>query len=115
MNQTRSLNNRCKELRTCVIIPTYNNDASLPAVINDVAQYTDQVIIVNDGSTDNTAALLQNFPWLQIITQPTNKGRGFALRTGFDFALKQGCHYAITIDSDGQHFAKDLYKFLDKL
>ena len=52
---------------------------------------------------------------MQIITQPANKGKGFALRTGFDYAFKKGYKYAISIDSDGQHFAKDLYKFLDKL
>jgi glycosyltransferase involved in cell wall biosynthesis len=115
MNQTIPAYTRFKELGACVLIPTYNNSASLPSVINDVLQYTDQIIVVNDGSTDNTAALLQNFPCLQIITQPVNKGKGFALRTGFDYAYKRGYQYAISIDSDGQHFAKDLYKFLDKL
>ncbi len=104
-----------KELSACVLIPTYNNSGSLVAVINDVLQYTDQIIVVNDGSTDNTAELLQNFPLLQIITQQTNKGKGVALRTGFDYAFKKGYKYAISIDSDGQHFAKDLYKFLNKL
>ena len=66
MNQTTSLYTRFKELNACVLIPTYNNGASLPAVIDDVAQYTNQVIVVNDGSTDNTASQLQNFPWLQV-------------------------------------------------
>ncbi|GAC1425346.1 MAG: DUF2062 domain-containing protein [Chitinophagaceae bacterium] len=114
MNQAISVNTKRSEIRACVLIPTYNNCATLSAVINDVAQYTDQVIVVNDGSTDNTPDLLQHFPWLQVITQPVNRGKGFALRTGFDYAFKQGYHYAITIDSDGQHFAKDLYRFLDK-
>jgi glycosyltransferase involved in cell wall biosynthesis len=115
MNQTTPVNTRCKELRACVLIPTYNNSATLPAVINDVAQYTDQIIVVNDGSTDDTAVVLKNFPGLQIISQPVNKGKGVALRTGFDYARKLGYEYAITIDSDGQHFAKDLYRFLDEL
>ncbi|MEP6747826.1 MAG: DUF2062 domain-containing protein [Bacteroidota bacterium] len=115
MNHTIAVNTRCKELRVCVLLPTYNNSATLPAVINDVAQYTDQIIVVNDGSTDDTPAVLKNFPGLQIITQPVNKGKGVALRTGFDHARTLGYEYAITIDSDGQHFAKDLYNFLDKL
>jgi glycosyltransferase involved in cell wall biosynthesis len=113
MNQT-PVNIQCRELRACVLIPTYNNCASLAAVIQDVAQCTDQIIIVNDGSTDNTPAVLAQFPFLQVLTQPVNKGKGAALRSGFEYAYKSGYSYAITIDSDGQHFAKDLYKFLDK-
>jgi len=115
MNQTIPINTRLKELSVCVLIPTYNNSSSLAAVINDVLQYTDQVIVVNDGCTDNTAEVLQNFPGLQIVTQSRNRGKGLALRTGFDYAFKKGYKYVISIDSDGQHFARDLYKFLDKL
>jgi len=115
MNQTTPVYTRFKELHACVLIPTYNNGASLPAVINDVLQYTDQVIVVNDGSTDNTALLLQKFPGLQIITHEVNKGKGTALRNGFDYAFEKGYKYAVSIDADGQHFAKDLHQFLDKL
>jgi len=113
MNQTTPVNIQCRELQACILIPTYNNCASLAAVINDVARYTDQIIIVNDGSTDNTVAVLEQFPFLQVLTLPVNKGKGAALRCGFEYAYKHGYRYAITIDSDGQHFAKDLYKFLD--
>ncbi|MFT3932343.1 MAG: DUF2062 domain-containing protein [Chitinophagaceae bacterium] len=115
MNQIPILNTRFEQLDVCVLIPTYNNSQSLAAVINDVAQYTNRIIVVNDGCTDNTAQVLQNFPFLQVVTQPKNMGKGKALRTGFDFAYKQGYKYAISIDSDGQHFAKDLHLFLDKL
>lgn len=113
MNQS-PVNIKCRELQSCVLIPTYNNCASLEAVIKDVLQYTDQIIVVNDGCTDNTRDILKQFPSLQVIDQPVNKGKGYALRTGFDYACKQGYRYAITIDSDGQHFAKDLEKFVDK-
>ncbi len=114
MNQRTPVYTKCKELRTCVLIPTYNNSATLSAVITDVSAYTDQVIVVNDGSTDDTVKVLRNFPWVQIITQSVNRGKGFALRTGFQQASLLGYQYAITIDSDGQHFAKDLDRFLDK-
>jgi len=115
MNQTMSVTERFIELKTCVLIPTYNNAGTLAAVISDVLQYTDQVIVVNDGSTDETALLLQKFPALQVITHPINKGKGVALQRGFKHALEKGYQYAISIDSDGQHFAKDLHRFLDRL
>jgi glycosyltransferase involved in cell wall biosynthesis len=113
MNQT-PVNIQCRQMHACVLIPTYNNCASLAAVINDVASYTDQIIVVNDGSTDDTVNILAQFPFLQVLSLPVNSGKGAALRTGFEYAYKQGYRYAITIDADGQHFAKDLYKFLDK-
>ena len=115
MDQSTPVNTQCRELHACILIPTYNNCASLPAVIEDVCRYTDQIIVVNDGSTDATASVLQQFPFLQVITQPVNKGKGYALRTGFEYAFGRGYRYAITIDADGQHFAKDLHLFLDKV
>ena len=115
MNETIALHTRFKALQACVLIPTYNNDTSLAQVISDVAFFTRDIIVVNDGSTDNTAAVLAEFPFLQVLTHAVNKGKGLALRDGFAYAIRQGYHYAISIDSDGQHFAKDLHKFLDKL
>ena len=115
MNQEKPVHTRFEEMKACVLIPTYNNGGTLAGVISDVARFTERIIVVNDGSTDDTALILSNFPFLQVVTQPVNRGKGLALRTGFDFAFKQGYQYAITIDSDGQHFAEDLYKFLDKL
>ena len=115
MNQAKPVHTRFEEMKACVLIPTYNNSATLAAVISDVAQYTQRIIVVNDGSTDNTAVVLSNFPFLEVVTQPVNRGKGLALRAGFDYAFRQGYEYAVSIDSDGQHFAKDLYKFLDKL
>lgn len=114
MNPSTPVNILCRDLRACILVPTYNNCASLAAVIEDIAQYTDQIIVVNDGSTDDTAAILKQFPFLQVITQPVNQGKGYALRCGFRYAYSKGYRYAITIDADGQHFATDLHKFLEK-
>lgn len=99
----------------CVLIPTYNNAQTLEKVILSVLEFTEHVLIVNDGATDATAEILKKFSALQIFTHAQNKGKGVALRNGFDFALKLGYHYAITIDSDGQHNADDIPKFIDKL
>ena len=99
----------------CVIIPTYNNAGTLHKVLTDVLHYTDRVIVVNDGSADDTSKILSQFPNLATATFPKNEGKGMALRAGFELAIKKGYDYAITIDSDGQHFASDLPHFLEKL
>jgi glycosyltransferase involved in cell wall biosynthesis len=99
-------------LKACVLLPTYNNAATLQSVLEGILAFTSRVIVVNDGSTDETAQILGNFPALQVVSYPDNRGKGFALRTGFRQALQEGYEYAITLDSDGQHFAKDLPAFL---
>jgi uncharacterized protein (DUF2062 family) len=71
--------------------------------------------VVNDGSTDATAEILADFPGIMTVTCPKNRGKGWALRTGFRFALENGFQYAITIDSDGQHYADDIPIFLEKI
>ncbi len=103
------------ELKVCVIIPTHNNALTLEGVLTSVLQYTDHVIVVNDGSTDNTTEIIKRFPAVELITYPNNMGKGWALRRAFEHAVSCGYNYAITIDSDGQHFAKDLPLFIDKL
>src|SRR5678815_1815132 len=105
---------RFDALAVCVIIPTYNNSASLEGVIRSVLEYTPNVIVVNDGSTDETASILQKLPVTRVSYAP-NRGKGWALRKGFEAAVNAGYRHAITIDSDGQHFASDLPKFIDKL
>jgi glycosyltransferase involved in cell wall biosynthesis len=103
------------DLRVCVIIPTYNNAATIATVISDTLRYTGNIIVVNDGSTDNTVDILDSFPEITVESYLPNRGKGMALRTGFKKAIALGYEYAITIDSDGQHFAKDLPRFIEQL
>ncbi|MEI6683630.1 MAG: DUF2062 domain-containing protein [Bacteroidota bacterium] len=101
------------DLRCCCIIPTYNNDHALESVIMGVLSFTSDVIIVDDGSTDQTKVILQRIPQVDVVTIPVNTGKGWALRQGFTMAIEKGFRYAVTIDSDGQHFPEDLPRFLD--
>ncbi|MFT4092212.1 MAG: DUF2062 domain-containing protein [Niabella sp.] len=112
---TIDLKQAFKDLKACVIIPTYNNAQTITGVVDSVLQYTDAIIVINDGSTDRTAELLLPFTDITILSYPSNKGKGFALKTGFRKAIEMGFDHAITIDSDGQHFAKDLPVFINKL
>lgn len=104
-----------EELSVCVIIPTYNNAQTLGKVLEGVQRYTRKIIVVNDGSTDSTANILRSFNAITVIEYGDNQGKGYALRQGFAKAVKLGFEYAITIDSDGQHYPEDLIQFKEKL
>lgn len=101
--------------RCCVLIPTYNNASSLEAVIIGVKGYCQNIIVVNDGSTDGTDIILVRFPEVTQISYHPNKGKGYALRQGFAAARNAGFEYVISIDADGQHFADDLPGFIEAL
>ncbi len=114
MNQNL-ISEKLKNLKCCVIIPTYNNYKTLQRVIEGVLVYTEDVIVVNDGSTDSTSEILVKFPQIQQIHLTENIGKGNALRQGFKHADSLGYHYTITIDSDGQHFPEDIPVFIEAL
>ena len=99
----------------CVIIPTYNNAKTLKRVIDGVLNYINHIFIVNDGSTDETADILENYKQLNILNVPQNQGKGNALQLGFKKALLLNYDYALTIDSDGQHYPSDIPVFLEEL
>lgn len=102
-------------LQTIVIVPTYNNERTLKRVLDGVLEYTDSVLVVNDGSTDSTSGILENYPQIIQIHLPENKGKGNALAIGFKVAKEKGFKNAITIDSDGQHYPDDIPNFIEAL
>ena len=113
MEATVNAIDKINTLKVCVIVPTYNNEKTLKRVVDSVLPFTPNIIIVNDGSTDSTAAILKDYSHLVQIHHAKNSGKGKALRNGFRKAIEFGFHYAITIDSDGQHFASDIPAFLN--
>ncbi len=100
----------------CALIPTYNNGGTIIDVVRRVHQQVRDIIVVNDGSTDETAALLAalDFP-VTVVTHERNKGKGCALKSGFKKALELGFDYALTIDADGQHYPEDIPLLLNAL
>jgi len=103
------------DLKCCVLLPTYNNSKTLEQVVNDVLEFSNDVCVVNDGSTDNTADILNRYPQLKVLSYSPNQGKGWALRKGFEFARSLGYEYVISMDTDGQHFASDLPNMLQAL
>lgn len=102
-----------RERGICVVIPTYNNAGTIVDVVRRSKEQCDDVIVVCDGCTDDTVALLQQVDGITIVSYPHNGGKGIALKRGFQKALKEGFSYAITLDADGQHFPEDIHIFLE--
>ncbi len=104
-----------EEQGVCIIIPAYNNAGTLRNVIEDVFRYSENIIVVNDGSTDETLQILGTINNIDVVSYKKNRGKGYALRKGFERAIEKDFKYAITIDADGQHFADDIPLFIKKL
>ena len=110
----------CREkllkLRCSVIIPTYNNAGTLASVVSEILEYCDDVIVVNDGSTDDTEQIISSFgERIRSLTFEKNKGKGVALQCGLAYAKRLGFKYAISIDSDGQHYPADIPVFAEAI
>lgn len=100
--------------RICVIVPTYNNEKTIVDVLQRIQAYTHNIIVVNDGSTPETMAAIRTLTELpDIVDYVPNRGKGYALIQGFRRALELGYRYAVTIDSDGQHFPEDIPVIID--
>lgn len=101
---------------TLILIPTYNNAGTLADVVTRSLASGLPVLVVDDGSTDDTSAVLSSFSGqsgLSVIRHPLNQGKGCALKTGFRAAREMGYPYVITLDADGQHFPEDIPALLE--
>lgn len=104
-----------KTFKWCVIIPTYNNEKTVEGVIEGVLNYTNNVFVVNDGSTDRTNKILSEFEELvTILKNDVNQGKGYTLRRAFKACYEKGFTHAVTIDSDGQHFPSDIPALIEE-
>ena len=96
-----------------IVIPAYNEQATIYDVVQAALKQSDKVIVVDDGSVDETIAKLQGLP-ITLIAHEKNKGKAASLWTGFMQAIKDGADVIITIDGDGQHAAEDIPLLLNK-
>ena len=107
---------RISQHHICALIPTYNNAGTILDVIRRTRLQLRDIIVVVDGCTDDTLALLAtlDFP-ITIVAYPKNKGKGSALVAGFRKAMEMGFEYALTLDADGQHYPEDIPQMLRAL
>lgn len=105
-----------KNLRPCVIIPTYNNEGTIANMIKSVWTFCKDIIVINDGCTDGTNDILRSFQYpITVVSFHQNRGKGHALVIGLKKAMAMGYSHAITIDADGQHFASDIPSFISEM
>lgn len=106
--------------KIALLIPAYNEEKYIGQVIKNCAPYQLDMIIVDDGSGDQTAAIVKQLQpsekyRLIFLKHPKNKGKGAALNTGFQYAVKKGYLGVITLDADAQHDTKEIKKFLQMI
>ncbi len=90
-------------MRVLTAIPVHNEEAHLEPVLTEVLRYADNVLVIDDGSTDRTPELLKGFPTVQVIRHPKNRGYGAGLISAFSYMLEKGYDGLVTLDCDGQH------------
>ena len=96
-----------------IVIPAYNEHAMIEVLIDDVLEHTNNIIVVDDGSSDNTVELVKK-KTVQLICHEKNRGKGAALMTGINEAFKDtNCDFVITMDGDGQHSPSSIMKFVE--
>jgi glycosyltransferase involved in cell wall biosynthesis len=105
-----------RDSRTLVIIPAFNEEAALPAVLDDLRHRRPDldVVVVDDGSVDGTARVAAA-GGAAVLLLPFNLGIGGALRTGFRYAVAQGYDVALQLDADGQHDVGEIATLLGGL
>ena len=100
---------------TWVVVPTFNEEHSLAAVLTGLVGRGAEVVVVDDGSSDATAQVALTFP-VTLLRHASNLGQGAALQTGLRYALAMAeTRYIVTFDADGQHSADDIAPLLAPL
>lgn len=104
-----------EEQKECiwVVVAAYNEAGVIEKVLRQLIQYPYRVVVVDDGSSDNTARVALGLP-VTVLQHGVNLGQGAALQTGITYALKAGARYIVTFDADGQHRAEDISKMIEQ-
>lgn len=101
-------------VKICVLLPAYNEEKTIGGLVRDVRKYVPDVIVVDDGSADNTAAEAREAGAV-VISNGRNAGKGASLRRGFEYIAAGGCDAVITMDADRQHDFNEIPLFIKRM
>ncbi len=101
-------------LRTLAVIPCFNEEHTIGSLILRTRRFVDEILVVDDGSTDETAEIARELG-ATVISHPRNLGKSAGIKTGFSFMLKEGFDRVVTLDGDGQHNPSEIPQVLEKL
>lgn len=103
-----------KMMKYLVAIPIFNEEKTIASVLEKVSELVPHILVIDDGSTDRTPGILRQFPKVDVITHPENRGYGQSLIDAFDFARRNDFDWVITMDCDEQHEPEFISKFVDR-
>jgi dolichol-phosphate mannosyltransferase len=113
MRNDNKIWNGVNENNIFIVIPTYNEAKTIGPIVGALDKRGFRVIVVDDGSGDNTIVEANKFG-AEIIAYAKNAGKGRSVREGLEYALENNCEAVITMDGDGQHSIDDIDKFIDE-
>ena len=102
------------QTRVLIVVPVYNNENTVAKVVREISDMGLPLLVVDDGSIDGSVSALADIP-IHLIHFPRNRGKGRAIRSALSWAEDHGYSHIITVDADGQHAAKDIPRFLEKI
>jgi glycosyltransferase involved in cell wall biosynthesis len=100
-------------MRVCALIPAYNESRNIGGLVREVKKYIPDVLVVDDGSLDNTAVVAQQ-SGAEVMRNNVNKGKGSSIALGFALLLPRGFDALLLMDADGQHLPDDIPAFLER-
>ncbi len=101
--------------RPCALVPSLDNAATIGGVVAEIVALDVPVIVVDDGSTDGTGDVAREAGATAVVRHDVNRGKGVALKTGWDAAAERGFTHVIALDADGQHRPSDIPGFVARI
>ncbi|MCO6435790.1 MAG: glycosyltransferase family 2 protein [Phycisphaerae bacterium] len=99
--------------RTLIAIPIFNEERYVESVLDEVRRYADEILVVDDGSTDETPTLLRRREDIHLVTHAENRGYGKSIADAFCFAQRHGYDWLVTMDCDEQHEPSYIPRFIE--